>query len=322
MEYSEQRYLLAKRSVDDRALNRVVLDHFKEALSCLREPSLLEVGAGVGTMVQRLADWGLLANASAVQYTLVDRDAESLARAHSQLLGWADESTQEGSSLQLRRGSLRLEVQLVREDALVFCGRSGGQFDAILANAVLDLLTLETALPQLWHGLKAGGLYWFTINFDGETIFLPELPLDAAIMAAYNRTMDERELMGGPPGDSRTGRRLLMALPESGARVASAGSSDWVVLPAQAGYPQDEEYFLEHILRTIEGSVGDWLRARADEPDGVRPSESQESQGSGLSLSSFSQWVVERRAHIRASKLVYIAHQLDVFGRGPEATGA
>src|SRR5688500_3954529 len=78
-EYSELRYLLSKRSVDDRALHRGVLDALRAALRELgRPPRVLEVGAGAGTMLPRLAEWGVLSSA---EYTLVDRDGAALAEA-------------------------------------------------------------------------------------------------------------------------------------------------------------------------------------------------------------------------------------------------
>src|SRR5690349_6795551 len=79
IEYSEQRYLRSKKSVDDRALNRGVLATLKDALETLgRSPRVLEVGAGVGTMLPRLASWGILTSAD---YTFLERDATSLAEA-------------------------------------------------------------------------------------------------------------------------------------------------------------------------------------------------------------------------------------------------
>ena len=74
-----------------------------------------------------------------------------------------------------------------------------------------------------------GGAYWFTINFDGESIFQPDHPRDDAVLGAYHRTMDERVRYGRPAGESRTGRRLFGHLRAAGAPPLAAGSSDWVV---------------------------------------------------------------------------------------------
>ena len=73
----------SKQPVDDRALNRHVLDALQRFVNTSSAtPRVLELGAGVGTMVSRLADWSVLRRA---QYTLIDRDADSLAAARRHL---------------------------------------------------------------------------------------------------------------------------------------------------------------------------------------------------------------------------------------------
>src|SRR5580693_2422876 len=52
------RYLAAKTTVDDRALNRQVLTELCRLMPA-GAPRVLEVGAGLGTMVARLMDWGV-----------------------------------------------------------------------------------------------------------------------------------------------------------------------------------------------------------------------------------------------------------------------
>src|SRR5260370_15848472 len=51
------RYLAAKTTVDDRALHRQVLAELCRMMPA-GAPRVLEIGAGVGTMVARLLDWG------------------------------------------------------------------------------------------------------------------------------------------------------------------------------------------------------------------------------------------------------------------------
>src|SRR3974390_2635436 len=51
------RYLAAKTTVDDRALNRHVLSELRRLMPP-GAPRVLEVGAGLGTMGARLLDWG------------------------------------------------------------------------------------------------------------------------------------------------------------------------------------------------------------------------------------------------------------------------
>lgn len=300
MNYSPVRYLFAKQPVDDRAINRHVLEVLARELA--PDPSglrILELGAGVGTMVSRLADWSVLKRA---QYTLVDRDAESLTSARRHLAAWGRVTAEGERSIRVEKADAAFEVEFVCADMFAFLGAREQQqkYAAVFANAVLDLVDLEPTLPMIWQVLTPGALCWFTINFDGETIFLPEHPLDGPIIDRYHATMT-----AGPgrdrAGHSQTGRRMLMALPASGAQILAAGSSDWVVFPiATAGqepaYPGDEAYFLLHLIETIRGAL------EADPHLLARDLES---------------WVQCRQDQVSRAQLAFVAHQIDFLGRSP-----
>jgi SAM-dependent methyltransferase len=295
MSYSSVRYLQSKQPIDDRALNRHVLAELERFVR--QRPAtlrVLELGAGVGTMVSRLADWNVLGRA---EYTLVDREAESLAAARRHLEGWGTVTQSSADAIAVQKGEHRLDVEFVRADLFEYLDRAshGERFDLVFANAVLDLTDLEPTLPRIWQALAPGAAFWFTINFDGETIFLPELEHDQTVAALYHGTMT-RDAGGTRAGHPETGRRLLLAIPASKARLVAAGSSDWVVFPTDGKYPGDEAYFLHHIVNTVH----DTLRDRPGLPDGA-----------------LEQWVQSRHAQADRGELVYIAHQLDVFGLGP-----
>jgi SAM-dependent methyltransferase len=292
--YSASRYLLAKRTVDDRALDRGVFDRLASELgSGPSRPRVLEIGAGAGTMVARALEWKLF---SAADYTLLDVDAECLATARRWLADWARQTgrgcLERGSDLCLGPvtvGFVQAELggHLDQLPAM-------GKVDLLIANAFLDLVDVPAFLPPLLSLLGDAGLFWFTINFDGETSFVPESPLDAPLLAAYHRDMDQRVRHGRPAGDSKTGRRLFAHLERAGAVVLAAGSSDWVVFPERGRYTGDEAYFLHHIIDTISGSLS------------VKP----ELDGAGLAA-----WVDLRHQQIEGGQLCYIAHQLDFLGR-------
>ena len=74
MEYSFPHYLLSKQSVDDRALNKDVLNALRANLP--EQPiRIIEVGAGIGTMLRRLIQWDVIHKA---EYVLVDEIAENI----------------------------------------------------------------------------------------------------------------------------------------------------------------------------------------------------------------------------------------------------
>ena len=83
------RYLEAKRTVDDRALSRRGWQRLLDELNGFpggRAVRILEVGAGIGTMVQRMVEWGFSRN---FDYTAVDIAPTLLTKAAERLATWA-----------------------------------------------------------------------------------------------------------------------------------------------------------------------------------------------------------------------------------------
>ena len=283
------RYLESKRTVDDRALNHPVWSKLvrlvtERTTSAARPLEVLEIGAGIGTMVERMLAWQLFGSQpQPLHYTVLDADADLIATATHRLAG----------------GPSWLDLRFVTADALAYAANTAGdrnsRYDLLIANAFLDLVDLRRALPLLRGLLHDGGIFYFTINFDGATLLEPAIDqaLDNAIEAAYHRTMDERITGGQPSGDSRTGRHLFAALPANGFAIHAAGASDWVVHAVGGAYPADEAAFLHFIVDTMEGA----LRSHPD-----------------LDRTAFAAWIAARRQQIERGELVYIAHQLDFCG--------
>src|SRR5690349_14039234 len=298
------RYLAAKTPVADRALNRHVLAELRRLMPA-GAPQVLEVGAGLGTMVARLMDWGVVGTG---EYILLDADRPLLEDSRRWLRDWAAARGLRSDFLPdgVRVGDLRVRLEHAELGRYLEAahrahraqGAQTAPADVLIANAVLDLVDVPAILPGLLRLLVPGGAYWFTINYDGESIFAPGHPHDDQVMQAYHRDMDERVRYGRPAGDSRTGRHLFHHLRTAGAPALAAGSSDWVVSADPDGnYPDDEAYFLRSVLRTIQ----DALRSR---PDRVEPAD-------------LAGWLAVRRRQLAAGELVYIAHQLDFAGRAP-----
>jgi SAM-dependent methyltransferase len=259
-------------------------------------PRVLEVGAGLGTMVARLLDWGVVGTG---EYILLDTDRLLLDHSRRWLRDWAAARGLHSDLLAdgLRVGDLRVRLVHAELGSYLETGH-GAPADVLIANAVLDLVDVPAILPGLLRLLVPGGVYWFTVNYDGESIFAPGHPHDDQVMRAYHRDMDERVRYGRPAGESRTGRHLFHHLRAAGAPALAAGSSDWVVSAGPDGsYPGDEAYFLRSILSTIQ----DALRTRQD----------------WLEPADLADWLAVRHRQLAAGELVYIAHQLDFAGRSP-----
>ena len=300
------RYLEAKKSIDDRALNQSVWQHMAERLRDLQESrsvAILEVGCGIGTMIERMLERGLLTRAT---YTAVDLQPEYVAEAKTRLRRYAGKQgfeTKEAAdgTFTLKRPGREILLDLVVDDIFEIANRGPRDrlYDLIVAHAFLDLVDLDTALHKLLTLVRPGDLFYFTLNFDGVTIFEPQVDpaLDQQIEELYHQTMDLRQPGSGSSRMSRTGRRLLVSLTQAGLTVLRAGSSDWVIHPSAAGYSPDEAYFLHFIIDTIRDAL-------AGKP--------------GLDQSSLGSWIAERHGQIQRGELVYIAHQVDVLAEAPQ----
>jgi len=297
IEYSFPRYLASKKTVDDRALNTHVWEALKRSLPDKRL-EVIEIGAGIGTMIERAVERGLLGDAT---YTAIDAMGENIAEARRRLPLWAKAQgfelrfTAEGATLQHPLGEITVDLETA--DVFDFLeGHGNRRWDGLIAHAFLDLTDIPSALPRLLGCLRPDGLCYFTLNFDGATILEPAIDpaFDTQIELLYHRTMDERVTDGRPSGDSQSGRRLFTCLRDAGVEILDSGSSDWVVFANGDGYRADEAYFLHFIVDTI----GSALRLHAE-----------------IDSARFARWIAERHAQIERGELVYIAHQLDFLGR-------
>lgn len=291
MEYSFPHYLLSKQSVDDRALNRNVLDALKRNLpnESLR---VIEVGGGIGTMLARLLRWNLLTNA---EYILVDEMDENIKSAGEWIPVWAGElnlSVERSAENQIRvfDDIREISIKLECADIFEFIQKNPRPADLLIAHAVLDLFPMPESMTKILSLTKS--LAWLTINFDGVTSLEPTIDsaLDEKIEMLYHATMDTR----ATGGDSRAGRHLFDHIKNAGAEILAAGSSDWVVHAINGKYPADEKYFLHFIMHFFEESL---------------------KQNTGLGMEEFSAWVAKRREQIERGELVYIAHQMDFLAK-------
>ena len=302
------RYLNAKRTVDDRALHQPTFDRLVEALeTCAAgrgdDPvRILEVGVGTGTMLTRLREWSALPDH--VTYVGVDLRAENIRAAADRLASGPFERLGER---RFRHGDdeTTLTVELHAADAFEWadsvandhaqCAGGAPMFDLLIGMAFLDVVEFDRAAETLFPLVAGGGLGYFPITFDGETIFEPvsDPVRNAAVLSAYHAAMDADDR----PGGSRTGRKLFSALPAANAERLAAGGSDWVVMPDSNGeYPADEAAFCRHIVDTVARAV------RTETPAAARK---------GLADHDIEAWASQRHAQIDHGELVYAAHGFD-----------
>ncbi len=298
MDYSFPHYLLSKQTVDDRALNKDVVDALRLHIPA-GPVSIVEVGAGIGTMLKRLVAWNILC---AGDYVLVDEQAENIAYAREWIPQWAMEAGLSAERIdenqfQLCDQARDIRIRLECADVFDFIHRNKAPADVLIAHAFLDLLPIPESLAGLLSLTK--GLAWLTLNFDGVSSLQPvvDRALDEKIELLYHASMDTCPT----GGDSRTGRKLFQHLRSPRAEILAAGASDWVVYGKDGTYPADENYFLQFVLHFFETS----LKA-CDK----------------LDAATFERWLAKRHEQIERGELVYIAHQMDFLVKTPPSLRA
>ena len=279
-DHARVRYLEAKRTVDDRALNRRVRDRLLETLP--PEPKIVEFAAGTGVTVPRLLEWGVTEG----RYLGVDQDADLVAYARQRR---AEDLRDAGHAVTRTDDGFRvgtdeeLSVSFTAGDALA-CEARGA--DLVVAQAFADLVSLADLLDALERTLAPGGVAYLPITFDGGTFLQPDHPADDRVEQAYHDSIAAR-----PGRDPRAGRHLLDRLRTADGRQVAAGASDWIVRPIDGDYPADERYFLQCILDFVADALGETSVEGADD------------------------WLATRREQLAAAELTYVAHQYDLLYR-------
>jgi SAM-dependent methyltransferase len=271
-------YLSAKKYIDDVSLNQdvwlAVSEWTKNRQHNMQPLRILEIGAGIGTMIERLLETGLLRECvySAIELEPAFRDL-----AFERLASWSDSnnySLKEITSEKriLTRNENRIEIEwltgdiLKMQDSLI-----NNSYDLLLGHAIVDLLPVPVCMPGLLACLTPGGAYYFSLNFAGQTIFLPAHPSDQIIADSYHQDMDKR-FPGLDWRPSQTGLSLGAWLNAEGHTLIVDGPSDWY-LPVEFLKKDINLLFIANILDTIANALkglpelNEWLETRRRQLD-------------------------------------------------------
>ncbi|MBS9478956.1 class I SAM-dependent methyltransferase [Ancylobacter radicis] len=256
-------WLALREPVDHAARNREVAaklrDHFAGRASLV----VVDLGCGTGSNLRALAP--LLP--ARQHWHLVDGDAVLLAEARRVLSRWADSVEEAGTRLLLTKGGQQIAVSVEAADLTVrdLHFRDVGA-DLVTAAALFDLVSGEW-LEQLVAACAQDRVPLYSVlNYDGVAAWQPALPLDARIIAAFNRHQRGDKGFGpalGPASGEVFGRMLA----EHGYRCAS-GDSPWrlgredhrLAAALAAGFAQAAI----EIAPDLHEDAAVWARARAD----------------------------------------------------------
>jgi SAM-dependent methyltransferase len=268
-------YLEAKRVIDDRSLNRTVWQRMVDRVAQIsrRPVRIAEIGAGTGTMLDRLSEWGFFARVVG-EGRGVTYDAWEINPVTAALL--QDRLTRTPG---VEQGTAHVGDVRDRED--------GERFDLVIANAVLDLFPPDEAAEMVAGLLAPGGVLYASIVFDGVTLLEPGIDdrLDTEVLRLYHRSMTQG-----------FGRRHVLALRAAGFEIAEIGSSDWIIPPRGEGPTPEERELIDTILGIMDEAVSAQLSTAPD---------------AAITRDELNEWIRRRRVQLDAGEILFEAHQMD-----------
>lgn len=319
-------FLDAKFELDERSLARDVQDACFASLASRTPLRCLDVGTGTGAMVRRVLD---AANDTAsIDIVALDRDASLLVRARGNLRAHlsrrgfvalddaddtpeadvvnradgarpadptdrADDRDLHASPVHMHDRRRRIRVRFACSDIARFEPAPGERYDLVTAHAFMDLVPMRPLLEGFARWLAPGGLFYASMNYDGETTLLPvyaDAAWEARLLLRYDASMEERRVDGAPIGGAHSGRRLHAMLPDAGFEILACASSDWNALPHRGCLRDRDALVVSVLLEAIRRENEAHCDARR-----------------------LAAWWSDRRARLEAGSLGAIVHQIDLL---------
>jgi SAM-dependent methyltransferase len=303
-------YLEAKFAIDSASLNASVYARFRNHLRNIVDSRVLDLGTGTGAMLRRILELELPGQ---VQLVGLDQEQQNLAAGVDRLeQALRDRGYRIGDKRQIgevrsiwgKKGGNEIRIEFLRGDLLDTATTGKLEpFDCITAHSFMDLMPLQRAVAVIRGLLKAGGVFYPTLNYDGLTVLLPEYEdegFEGRLLRIYNRSMEHRRNRGRKTGGALSGRRLYRRLLEGGFAILGVGSSDWNVFPSGAANNEEQKLFLTAILSMIE------KEARRHNAAGA---------GTNVDAKLLARWHADRLEAVQNNSLSLIVHQLDLLAK-------
>jgi SAM-dependent methyltransferase len=290
-------FLDAKFDLDERSLAADVRRDCFDAIAQRDRLRCLDIGSGTGAMPLRLLDG--CAGVRSIDIVAVDRDERLLARARRKLdahLAQCSLDRLDGNDetrLEVHDAYRRVGLRFVCGDVARFEPPAGERYDLVTAHAFMDLVPMRPLLARIADWLAPGGLFYATLNYDGETTLFPSYgdeAFESALLRRYDESMEERRVDGQPTGGAWAGRRLHAWLPEAGFDVLAWGSSDWNIVPRHGHLREGDAVVLSVLLEALK-------RENEAHRDRRR----------------LDAWHRDRCVQLEAGRLGAIVHQIDVL---------
>ncbi|MCD6681225.1 MAG: class I SAM-dependent methyltransferase [Burkholderiaceae bacterium] len=289
-------FLDAKFDLDERSLAADVRRDCFDAIAQRDRLRCLDIGSGTGAMPLRLLDG--CTGVRSIDIVALDRDERLLARARRKLAAYLqqrgfDRLHGNEDRLEARDAHRRIGLHFRCCDVARFEPRAGERYDLVTAHAFMDLVPMRPLLARIADWLAPGGLFYATLNYDGQTTLFPSYAdeaFEAALLRRYDQSMEERRVGDQPTGGAWSGRRLHARLSEAGFDVLAWGSSDWNLVPRRGQLRGSDEVVLAVLLGALKRENEAHCDARR-----------------------LDAWHRDRCLQLGAGRLGAIVHQIDVL---------
>lgn len=225
--------------------------------------TIVDLGCGTGSNLRALA----LSLPPRQHWHLVDGDTVLLKEARRSLVAWADSARETEHEIALDKDGYRIRVSFECADLtmrdLHFRDIAP---DLVTAAALFDLVSLEWLERLVMATARRRASLYAVLNYDSVARWRPEAPLDARIVAAFNR--HQRRDKGFGPALGPTASDAFSALLAQHGYRSWQGDSPWqlgtgdrsLVAALSAGFATAAA----EIEPTLADAFATWARERVD----------------------------------------------------------
>jgi SAM-dependent methyltransferase len=249
-------WLALREPVDARSRDPGLLGTLAQHLADRNAVEVVDLGCGTGANIRATAP----ALGSGQHWTLVDHDEGLLAAARMALLDWANEASENGTSIALVKGGLDISVSFRQADLMQDLEAVvGGGPDLVTASALFDLCSADY-IDRMAQAVAAEGAAFYTVlTYDGEQSWSPVHPADAEMIAAFNEHQQIDKGFGSAAGPAAPAA-LALAFRQAGYLVVEA-NTPWVIDGRQGAA---EQALLEALAGGFADAVGEIGRVPPD----------------------------------------------------------
>jgi SAM-dependent methyltransferase len=213
-------WLALREPADVRARDPGLLAALAAHLAGRDAVEVVDLGCGTGSNIRTTAP----ALGPVQSWTLVDYDPVLLEAARAALLAWADEASENGESIALKKEGRAIAVRFRQADLMQDLEAAiGGGPDLVTASALFDLCSTDFIRRTARAVASEGSAFYTVLTYDGMQAWSPVHPADAEMTAAFNAHQGTDKGFGSAAGPNAP-EALALAFRGQGYSVQEAPS--------------------------------------------------------------------------------------------------